>query len=377
MNGRWVFFTALCLTIAALVKPVCGAIDTSGIDRVRDKEVLSSVDLQIIDSFIDEAIQELIGTEDFTSIASVRAVILARVSSNRRSAQAQYAEQFSASAYEHISQALRQLGTTPPQNREFRVMVNVLILMDGLEQPRLADLALKMLKDENTVIRYWAVHSLTNPGITRQLNSGKSGSQLALRIVNGFKGLVDSCAPETLTMMADFAAEVNVPQGKDLLLEIADTRMKRYENWAAEYELLDGIVLKSLCRKISSAGRDKETVARSFGQLYSYVIQRYIKGRNTLSQMQKHQLVSVLVETEKSCVSKLLEMPQSSIVGIRKAIENEDYRDLLQEHDKLLGSGTRPGLLPSKLKFGYLNPDGTKRAAPLALPKPLITKPRK
>jgi hypothetical protein len=178
-------------------------------------------------------------------------------------------------------------------------------------------------------------------------------------------------------MMADFAAEVNVPQGQGLLLEIADTRMKRYENWAAEYELLDGIVLKSLCRKISSAGRDKETVARSFGQLYSYVIQRYIKGRNTLSQMQKHQLVSVLVETEKSCVSKLLEMPQSSIVGIRKAIENEDYRDLLQEHDKLLGSGTRPGLLPSKLKFGYLNPDGTKRAAPLALPKPLITKPRK
>ncbi|MHC4387839.1 MAG: hypothetical protein ACYSX1_04445 [Planctomycetota bacterium] len=377
MNGRWVFFVVLPLIWAVSANWVRGAIDTSRIDEVRNKEVLSSTDLLVIDRFVNDIIQELVRTEDFTSVAVIRAALLARVSSNRRSAQVQYAEQLSGSAYEHVSQAFRELSGSPPQNREFRVMVNLLILMDGLEDPRLADLALKMLKDENAVIRYWAVHSLTNPGITKQLNSGKSTPQLALRIVNELKGLVDSCAPETLTLVADFATEVNVPQGQDLLLEIASTRMKKYENWAAEYELVDGIVLKSLCKKISSAGRDKQAVARSFGQLYSYVIQRYIKGQNSLSTTQKHQLVSVLVETEKMCVSTLLGMPQSSIVGIRKAIENKDYRSLLREHDRLLGSGTRPGLLQSKLKFDYLNPDGTKRAGPLALGKPPITKPRK
>lgn len=377
MNGRWVFFVVLPLIWAVSANWVRGAIDTSRIDEVRNKEVLSSTDLLVIDRFVNDIIQELVRTEDFTSVAVIRAALLARVSSNRRSAQVQYAEQLSGSAYEHVSQAFRELSGSPPQNREFRVMVNLLILMDGLEDPRLADLALKMLKDENAVIRYWAVHSLTNAGITKQLNSGKSTSQLALRIVKELKGLVDSCAPETLTLVADFATEVNVPQGQDLLLEIASSRMKRYENWTARYELLDGIVLKSLCKKIPSAGRNAQTVARSFGQLYSYVIQRYINGQDSLSTTQKHQLVSVLVETEKMCVSMLLGMPQSSIVGIRKAIENKDYRSLLREHDRLLGSGTRPGLLQSKLKFDYVNPDGTKRAGPLALGKPPVTKPRK
>ena len=377
MNGRWVFFVVLPLVWAVSANSVFGVIDTSSIDEVRNKEVLNSTDLLVIDRFVNDVVQELMQIEDFTSVAGIRSALLTRVSSNRHSAQVQYVEQLSGSAYKHISQAFNELGGSPPQDREFRVMVNLLILMDGLEDPRLADLSLKMLSKENAVIRYWAVHSLTNPGITKRLNTGESTSQLALRIVNGLKGLVDSCAPETLTLVADFATEVNVPQGQDLLLEIASSRMKKYEKWTARYELLDGIVLESLCKKISSAGQDRQAVARSFGQLYSYVIQRYINGQDSLSTTQKRQLVSVLVETEKTCVSMLLGMPQSSIVGIRKAIENKDYRSLLREHDRLLGSGTRPGLLQSKLKFDYLNPDGTKRAGPLALGKPPVTKSRK
>jgi len=71
-------------------------------------------------------------------------------------------------------------------------------------------------------------------------------------------------------------------------------------------------------------------------------------------------------------------MPQASVMGIRKAIENSNYTGLLQEHNRLLGDKTRAGQLPLKLKFDYgRNPNGTKRTAPLVLPKPPRIKTRK
>ncbi len=61
-------------------------------------------------------------------------------------------------------------------------------------------------------------------------------------------------------------------------------------------------------------------------------------------------------------------MPQSVI---KKAVEEEDYMALLQEHNRLLGDGTKAGQLPLKLNFDYgKKPDGSKRIAPLALPEP-------
>jgi hypothetical protein len=366
MKGKWVFFSVLAVFLVSTANSISVAVDTSGIEHVRDKEVLGSEDLQIIDNFVGEAIQELVRTEDFTSIAKVRAVLLARVSSERPSAQTQYAEQFFESARKHISKAFKQVGESTAEDRKFKVMVNLLILVDGLENLRLADLALEMLKEENTVIRYWAVHSLTNSEFTKQLNSGgPANSQLAGRIAKQLKELVEGSAPEILALMAEFAADVNVPEGEDLLLQIADARAKSYAGWTVDYELLDAAILKSLCRKISSSGKvNRPAVAQNFAQLYSYAIQRYINGWNSLSIAQKNQLASVLVETEKSCISKLLGKPQASV------LENDDYTGLLQEHNRLLGDETKPGLLPSKFKFSYLNPDGTKRTAPLVLPKP-------
>ena len=154
MKGKWAFFGVLAVFLVSMASSTSVAVDTSGIEDVRDKEVLGSEDLQIIDNFVGEAIQELVRTEDFTSIAKVRAVLLARVSSERRSAQAQYAEQFFESAHKHISKAFRQVGESTPEGRKFKVMVNLLILVDSLKNLRLADLALGMLKEENTVIRY-------------------------------------------------------------------------------------------------------------------------------------------------------------------------------------------------------------------------------
>jgi hypothetical protein len=244
-----------------------------------------------------------------------------------------------------------------------------LILIDGLEDVRLANLAMGLLKDESKVISYWAVHSVTSPGFTQQLNSTIAvNSQLARSIVEQLQSLLGSSGPETLALMAEFASEVSIPQGEDLLNRIADLRIKKYAAWTVDYEPLDGVILGLLYKKILSGTVNKPAVARRFAQLYSHVIQRYVKGRDILNAAQKHQMASVLVETEKSCVSKLLAIP---LTVTKRAVELNDYTRLLLEHSRILGDETRAGLLPVKLNFDYgTNPNGSARTAPLALPDP-------
>jgi len=373
MRGKRTFLGVLAAFLVLAVHSGSEAVDTRAIDRVRNKGVLDSSDFQIIDDFVNEAVRELVRTKDegFSSIATIRSVILSR-SSSKTSVQAQYAEEFSKSALKYISLGFQDAEKLTPEGRKLKVKVNLLILMDGLEDVRLADLAIGALKDKNTVIRYLAVHSLTNAGIVKQLNStGVDNSKLARRIVERLGELVDKSGPEVIRLMAEFAAAVKVAQGEDLLGQIADMRMKRYADWTVQYELLDAAILRLLSEKISSPAvllrKNEAAGARRFAQLYSYVLQRYVKGRDSLSATQKHQLASVLVEIEQSCIAKLLEMRQTVI---KRAVEGGDYTALLQEHSRLLGDKTRAGRLPLKLKFDYgETSDGVKRIAPIALPE--------
>ena len=368
MKAKYAIFAVLVVFWVLAMNSSSQAVDKRKIDRVRSKGVLDSGDLRIIDKFIAESVQELVNTEDFTSIGKIRTVIL-----SRKSTQAQYAEQFSESAYKHISAAFEQASKLAPESRRFRVILNLLILIDGMEDLRVADLAMKLLSDKDMAIRYWAVHSVTNAGIVKQLNSTESASlKLARRIVKQLKGLVvDNSCPEILALIAEFAADVDVPEGGDLLLQIADVRMSQYADWIVDYEFLDGVILKLLYSKMYSAGKAKPAVARRFAQLYSYAIQRYIKDINKgsfLSATDRQRLASVLVETEKSCIGKILGMPQSVI---KKAVERSDATGLLLEHSRLLGDETRAGQLSLKLNFDYgQNSDGSRRTAPLVLPEP-------
>jgi hypothetical protein len=368
MKGKRTFLGVLAVLLVSLMHSGAGAVNTRAIDKVRNKGVLDSRDFQIIDDFMNQAVRELVRTkdEDFPSIATTRTVIVKRRSS-KTSAQAQYSEQFSKSAYKYISSGFEETEKLTSEGRKLKVKVNLLILMSGLEDVRLADLAIGMLKDKNTVIRYLAVHSLTNAGIVKQLNStGADNSKLARLIVERLKELVDRSGPEVIRLMAEFAAAVKITQGEDLLLQIADMRMKRYADWTVKYELLDATILKLLSQKISSGGSSRAAVARRFGQLYSYVFQRYDQGQDSLNTTQKHQLASVLVEIEQY-IGKHLEVKQTVI---KRAVQRGDYTALLEEHSRLLGDKTQAGRLGLKLKFDYsTTSDGVKRTAPLALPK--------
>ncbi len=370
MKVKWVIFAVLGAFLVLVMNSSSVAVNTRDIDVVRKKEVLDSRDLRVIDDFVSEAVRELVRTRDFTAIAKVRTVIL-----SRKSTQGQYAQQFSESAHKHISAGLTQAETLKPDDRKTKVTINLLILTDGLEDLRLADLAIGMLKNKNMIVRYWAVHCLTNPGIIKQLNSADtSNSRAAEVIAEELKELLESSNPEIIALIAKFAADVKIPQGEDLLGQTADVRIKRYADWTVKYELMDSVILKLLESKISApsagssgpppaTGSGKGAAARRFGQLYSYAIQRYAKGQAFLSDIQKQQLASILVETEEKCISKLLGRPQTTI---RRAIERENLPALLQEHNRLLGDETSTGELPLRLNFNY----GGGRTAPTPLPEP-------
>jgi len=372
MKVKWVILAVLMAFLVPAMISRSRAVNTDQIDNVRDKDSLTNEDLQIIDDFLAQAVQELVRTRDFTSVAKIRTVIV-----SKRSAQTQYAKQFSQSAHKHISQGLEQAKLLP-EERQFKVTLNLLILADNLVDPALTDLAMAYLKDQNKAIRYWAVRCLTNPGLVELLNPGVPGAlQLTRRILQQLGDLIDTSGTEILALITDFAARIGIQEGDDLLGRTVDVRVKRYADWTVEYELLDGAILKLLYAKLASAGpaapavtmsRSKAEIARRFGQLYSYVMQRYIKGADSLTDLQKHHLASVLAETEDKCIQRLLQTPQSVI---RRAIERADYRALQAEYDRLFGSAAAAGALATNLNFDYgTDPAGNKLVAPLPLPNP-------
>ena len=374
MKIKWVIFTVLVAFLILVMNPGSKAVNTREVDNVRKKAVLEDSDLKIIDDFLAEAIQELVRERDLTTIAQKRTVIL-----SRQSTQGQYAQQFSESARKYIAQGFLDAQKLPRQERITGVTINLLILMDGLQDLGLADQATAMLKNENMVIRYWAVHSLTNPGIITQLNAAPNSNQASVFAAK-FTDILDTSTPEIIAMIARFTAGVKIPQAEQLLCQIADIRIKRYADWTVKYELYDSAILKYLSSKISLASQasgstspasaaSKAAVARCFAQLYSYAIQRYVKGADILNNTQKSHLASVLADTEDKCIGTLLK-PQMTI---RRALtlEQNSLPAILAEHDRLLGSATITGELPQTLKFDYsTNPIGPKLTSPIPLPDP-------
>ncbi|MGA2092936.1 MAG: hypothetical protein ABSH16_05960, partial [Sedimentisphaerales bacterium] len=261
--------------------------------------------------------------------------------------QVQFAQQFSDSAKKYIAADLEKAEGLNPPERRFRVTINLLMLVDGLADPHLAEIPLKYVDYNKPAVSYWAVHCLTSPEIVTKLNSAKD-SEVTRQISRRLEAIVSTASPQTLGLIASFAGKI--PDGFDLLLKVADRRIASYADWSVEDELLDASVLQQLCDKIVSSDTGKAEAARRFCQLYSYVFQRYLKGDDWLSDTQKTQLISVLVETEKNCLPKLTGKPS---ISIKRAIETSDNKALQQEHNNLLGDATKAGQLLADLNFDF------------------------
>jgi len=368
MNSKQAVFVILGVVLAFGVNSV-RAIDTKDIDEVRSKGVLEEADLKIIDGFVSGGVHELLNTKNFSTIGSVRLAVLARANSTAASAAEQYAAQFSESAYKHITEGLKTAEGISPEDVRFKVIINLLMLADGLGNLRLADFAAGMAEDKNPIVRYWAVRCVASPGIIKQLNAGSdANTKLAEKIAEQLKKSVEASSPETTGLMVGFAGQIKIPQGEDLLLQIADMRMEKYRKWDLGGVLVDADILKALCEKMLSSGANKVAAAQRFAQLYSYAIQRYIKGQDILNANEKRQLISAIADVEQSCIGRLLDVPQSIIL---KAVEADDAAALQQEHNRLLGEGTEAGKLAHKITFDYgKSAEGNKLMAPLSLPDP-------
>lgn len=365
---------------ALLVSGSFGAgVGTAEIERVRKKHVLSSTDFEVIDVFLADAIERLLTADeqDFASIADIRRAVIVNKSSATQSAQEQYAGQFFKSAATYLADAFSQLQDVSDQELKNKIMLNLMILLDNLEDLRLAKLAMKMVTAENAPVRYWAVHALTNRRIVEQLNSANAVNptvavNLADEIVQVLRaGMYDEDRYEILALTARFAGSLKTAQAQKLLLELADMRIKKYADWSVDGELLELDLLRLLSDRIASRDRNDPAAARRFAQLYSYAIQRYLKSMtdaDLLRPEQKQQLISVLVETEQRCLAKLTGVSQSTI---KTAVEKERLAALSAEHDSLLGGPGSPGRLSQALNFDYgANADGSRRTSPLILPDP-------
>jgi hypothetical protein len=339
-------------------------VDARRIEEVFKKDVLTPEDLQVIDAFMGDAVARLVRTIDFTEVAKTRAVIL-----TKQRPQAQYAQRFVEAAGKEIAAGFEYAATeVADPARRFMVFTNLLILVNELNDPRLIDLAIRMIPQENTAVRYWAVQASTNPGVWQKLSQDQANAgQVARRIIDTCAPAVATSSPETLLLMAQFAGRNSTPPADELLGRVAEARIKSYAAADVKYELVDTAILKLLSDKIMAGGTPNPQLARQFAQLYSFAMQRYIKGSRagTLREASRNYLASVLVATEEQCLSKLLGAPQSTI---RRAVEAGDMDGLQAEHDRLLGGANQAGALPSRFNFTY-GSTGNNRV-PQALPEP-------
>lgn len=362
----------LCLISAPSLALTSRQIDE--IERVRSKSVLDDEDFQIIDNFLEEATAELLGMENFSNVWEVRTQILSCTRSKKDSAQTQYQEAFFNSAYKHITSALDKSSNIPSEERRFKVTSNILILLKELlaeneRQARLVKLAVKFINTDNEVVRYWAIRCVTSPEIRPWLTSAGNSKTLQ-QILNQMEKVIDKARPETIKLIARFVAQIETENSKKVLMQIADMRIKKYEDWSVRHELLDIVVLKSIYKKLADNYDNKPDLARRFAQLYSYALQRYIrdlKGGNFLKKDAKNQLISVLVEIESKCIGPLLGTKAESI---RSAIEKDDPMKLMAEHDRILGDESKKGLLAQKLGYNYGEKTGRENPTdPLELPQ--------
>jgi len=126
-----------------------------------------------------------------------------------------------------------------------------------------------------------------------------------------------------------------------MLIKIAEIRITAYENWTVKYELMDAALLQALSSRLLPdnfqrlSAEQKALFARTFGQLYSYVFERYILGVDILTKISKRQLASVLIDVEKTVKfgtnSKGLGAIINSSRGIIYAGSDEDFADEIRK----------------------------------------------
>lgn len=373
-RGRLAVFVLGVMVVAG----VAFAVDTTAIDAVLEKAKADSAsfggaDAAAVDEFLESALGEMLTAKNFWEAVDLRGVIVDRQGDENMG---RYRTDFLSSVRKHLQFAFEEVLRSGQDETQMQKARTLIVLVGLIKDVSLAEFGIGLLDHPDSTVRYWAVKSIANPTIAAQLKSvTPEVVQAADKIVSGLEGVIEKEQyPEVLSQVVAFAGDLGGRFGKRLLLKIADKRIKSYADWTVQYELMDGEVLAGLGEMIlaENPGQDRADLCRRFGQLYSYVIQRYMLGKDVLKDSQKAQLVSVMVEVEQSVVSKLLGMPRANM---KKWIERKSAVALKSEHKSLLGDSSQAGELATRLNFDYgKDSNGGAITAPLEL-KELPAKP--
>lgn len=343
-------------------------LNTSEVDTVRRKDVLSEADIDVIDRFVAGAISELTDSENFADVAATRIAFVSRGRSSSETASEQYESEFNRATAKYMGLVLDQIGTIEDKDRREKVVVNLLIVAENLGSLQISVNAVDFLEHPSSAVRYWAVKCFTDEDVISALNEpGADNAQIVRQIGQSLGKIIEGGASaEFVAMASGLAARLETGDMRDLLNLIADSRIERYRNWDVDYSPADAVILRNLADKIevTADSQSRAALARRFGQLYSFVIQRYIKGQGTLTEDQKNNLLSVMAEVERFAVSDLLEGWPGSI---KKALEADSISALRDSHDELLGSEGEAGMLAEEYGFEYDNA-GQGSTAPAVLP---------
>ncbi len=208
--------------------------------------------------------------------------------------------------------------------------------------------------------------ALSSDSVLAKLNAAVPDKEFSGKILGAIQSHIPTSNPETLGLIVEFASNLQHPRTSQILRDIADVRIKSYEDWSVEQELMDASLLKAIASVIVNPAfsSDRPLLGRKFAQLYSYVIQRYMVSES-LGERSKLHLISVIVDVESSTLIGLVGKRQSTF---KKAVERGSFSSLQREHDLLLGSGIAAGSLPTALRFTYGKENGKTLTGPKKLP---------
>lgn len=372
---RTICYIVVSILFVFLFSFDAAAVSTARIDVVRAKEMLADTDTAIIEEFLSAALDEFYAKTDFSDIASLRAVIISKSTSEFESGQIQYGPRFLSAAQKQITQTLEKASKLPDSLRKQLLTMNLLILISDMGNLEISKIALDYIQTPDVMVRYWAVHCLTNSSILRQLNTAGSEqtTRLASQFVQNLQTAVKSeSSGDILILAAQFAADLKTPAANELLMQISQKRAELYLNWQVNDETVECFILKSLSDRLQTDPDNTKIAAKEFAVLYSLVIQRYVLGIETLPAWNLGNLVSVIVQSEKYITRFISDWPSS----FKRAIEKGGTAGLLAEHDAFFGSASMAGRLPTTAGFDYgKNANGSIMTAPPQLSKPPVKEP--
>lgn len=347
-----------------------GAIPTDEISAVRERALagdgsISASDKAVIDKFLRSAIDAIFLNEDSAEVAQIRQQIRTQKGDQDLS---MYASTYLNIIRDHLRTAFDAAGRLQaPQKKRF-VTRNLVILVAELRSLLLAEFGLEQLDNPDLITRYWAVKSVAGGAIVSQLNQEVTNiPETATKIFEALQPMVQADnPPEIQVLLINYAGSWNDERAVRMITEITQRRISAYQDWSVKDTWLETPLLKALAAKhpTRQLAAEKAEVARLFAELYSMVVQRWMQGQETLSPVEKGQLISVIVEVDQEVLATL-GLPAGRIKSIL-----ERGGDLQREFEDLFGSQSRAGELGNRLRFTYTASGGGTTTAPPTLGPP-------